>query len=144
VAKPFRAPVSTIPLKSLVFAASALLLCGCQTTFDLVGVAIPLSAGESRHYDGSYQGEIRQASTNGPTCPRENGEKVIMVGDGFLWYAYSPDAFFTPPVNYDGTINARAGNAVLTGKIDGDHLRMLIKSPTCQTNISMNYIYIHS
>ena len=139
MAKRFSAPVP-----AFVFAASALLLGGCQTTFDLVGVAIPLSAGESRNFNGSYQGYIEQASSNGPSCPKETGEKVIMVGDGVLWYAYTPAAFFTPPVNYDGTINATSGNAVLAGRIVKDHLELSIKSPACQTQISMHYIYNHS
>ncbi len=149
MAKPSRARASLTlfspaTVRNAVFAASALLLCGCQTVYNLVGVTIPLSAGESRHYDGSYQGMIRQASTTGPACPRESGEKVLLVGDGFLWYAYSPDTFFTPPVRYDGTINATSGNTVLSGKIVGDHLNMSIRSPTCRTQISMHYIYIHS
>ncbi len=63
---------------------------GCQTAFDLVGVATPLTAGESRQYNGSYQGRVRQISATGPGCPTENAERVIMVGDGVLWYAYTP------------------------------------------------------
>ena len=61
-----------------------------QTIFDAVGVTVPLSAGQLRIYNGSYQGYIRQVVANGPSCPTEHGEKVIMVGDGVLWYAYSP------------------------------------------------------
>ncbi len=131
------------PLCALALGATALLLCGCQTAFNLVGVTVPLSASESRNYNGSYQGSIRQAATNGPACPRETGENVILIGDNTLWYAYSPAVFFTPLVNYDGTIAARSGDTVLSGRIVGNHLGMLIRSPACQTRISMDYILNH-
>ncbi len=131
------------PLCALALGATALLLCGCETAFNLVGVTVPLSASESHNYNGSYQGSIRQAAANGPACPKETGEKVIQIGDNTLWYAYSPAVFFTPLVSYDGTVNASSGDTVLAGKIIGNHLAMVIKSPACQTRISMNYIYNH-
>ena len=44
---------------------AVLLTAGCQTVFDAVGVAVPLSAQESRKFDGSYQGRVRQAASFG-------------------------------------------------------------------------------
>jgi hypothetical protein len=128
----------------VVLGAAAVLLGGCQTTFDLVGVEQPLSALEARNFDGSYQGTINQAAQNAPGCPTEHGEKVIMVGDGVLWYAYSPSQLFTAAVAYDGSINTVSGPTKILGKIDGNHLDMTIQSPTCQTMLSMDYIYNHS
>lgn len=123
---------------------TTLLLGGCQTTFDLVGVEKPLSALEARNFDGSYQGTISQVAQASPGCPIEQGEKVVMVGDGVLWFAYSPTQLFTAPVRYDGSIAAASGAATMAGKIDGNHLAMTIQSPTCQTALSMDYIYNHS
>ena len=128
----------------LIAAASTLLLGGCQTVFDLVGVEQPLSAQEAHNFDGNYQGYITQVSQTAPGCPTEHGEKVVMVGDGVLWYAYAPGQLFTAPVRYDGSINATSGSTTLDGKIDGNHLALKIQSPTCQTSLSMNYIYNHS
>ena len=124
--------------------ALALMLGGCQTMFDLVGVEQPLSAGEARKFDGSYQGTISQIPHAQPGCPFERGEKVIMIGDGVLWYAYSPTALFTAPVRYDGLIEAASGSATLVGKINDDHLELTIAAPACITRISMNYIENHS
>ncbi len=132
-----------MPLRLAVFALAALPLCGCQTVFDAVGVTMPLSAGETRVYNGSYQGYIRPVAANGPGCPVERGEKVIMVGDGVLWYAYSPITYFTSPVGYDGMIDATSGNTHMTGLIKGDHLSAVVKSPTCEARISMDYVYNH-
>ena len=124
--------------------ATTLLLGGCQTVFDAVGVAVPLSAGESRAYNGSYQGRITQVAATGPGCPNERGERVIMVGDGVLWYAYNPVTLFTSPVNYDGTIDAVSGNSHMTGRVVGNHLEATVKSPNCETQLSMDYILNHS
>ena len=114
-----------------------------QTVFDAVGVTLPLSAGRLHVYNGSYQGYIRQVAANGPGCPSERGEKVIMVGDGVLWYAYSPVIYFTSPVQFDGTIDATSGTAHMTGQVVGDHLGAMVKTPTCETRISMDYIGNH-
>ena len=132
-----------MPFRLAVFALAALPLCGCQTVFDAVGVTVPLSAGETRVYNGSYQGTIRRVSATAPGCPREPGERVIMVGDGVLWYAYSPVTFFTSPVQYDGTIDAASGDATMKGRIKGDHLEATVKSPHCESRISMDYIENH-
>jgi hypothetical protein len=127
-----------------VILAATTLLGGCQTAFDLVGVEQPLSAGEARNFNGSYQGDIVQVAQSGAGCPTEHGEKVIMVGDGVLWYAYTPTASFTASVNYDGTIKANSGATTFTGKIVDNHLNATIQSPTCQTKLSMNFVYNHS
>ncbi len=132
------------PFCAAAVAAVACLLGGCQTMFDAVGVAVPLSASETRAYNGSYQGDITQLASNGPGCPSEHGESVIMVGDGVLWYAYTPVTLFESPVSYDGTIDAVSGNSHMTGRVMGDHLEALVKSPTCETRLSMDYIYNHS
>ena len=129
---------------SVMLAATALLLGGCQTVFDLVGVEQPLSALEARNFDGSYQGNISQTAQAAPGCPLEHGEKVIMVGDGVLWYAYAPNALFTAPVRYDGSINGTSGPVTLVGKIDGNHLAATLQSAGCQTALSMDYIGNHS
>jgi hypothetical protein len=130
---------------SIATAISALVsLGGCQTTFDLVGVAQPLSASESRDYNGSYQGNIRQISATAPGCPKEHGEKVIMVGDGVLWYAYSPVILFTSPIQYDGKIDATSGNARMEGQVTGNHLEATVTSPNCKTTLSLNFILNHS
>ncbi len=131
------------PLCYAVLTATALLLGGCQTVFDAVGVTIPLTASESRAYNGSYQGQITQVSATGPGCPTEHGERVIMVGDGVLWYAYSPVTLFASPVDYDGTIDAVSGVSHMTGRVVGDHLEATVKTPNCETQLSMNYIYNH-
>ncbi len=134
---PFRTALTTAaPL------AAALLLGGCQTVFDAVGVTVPLSAGEMRVYDGSYQGRVRQVAA-GPGCPTEDGERVLMVGDGVLWYAYSPVTFFASPVRYDGVIEADSGDTHMTGAITGNHLEATVKSASCETKLSMNYIFNH-
>ena len=112
-------------------AATALLLGGCQTVFDAVGVAEPLSASATRAYNGSYQGDITQLAANGPGCPTEHGESVIMVGDGVLWYAYNPVTLFESPVSYDGTIDAVSGTSHMTGRVVGNHMLSTVKSPTC-------------
>ena len=127
-----------------MLAATAALLCGCQTTFDLVGVTIPLQVSETRHWDGSYQGDIRQTAATGPGCPNEHGERVLMVGDGVVWYAYTPVTFFAAPIRYDGTIETTSGSTTMTGKITGDDLNLLLKSPNCETRIAMHYIYNRS
>ena len=125
-------------------AATALLLGGCQTTFDLVGVAVPLSASQSRNYDGSYQGYITPVASAGPICPREHGERVLFLGDGVLWYAYNTTILFAASVSSDGRIQASEGDATLAGKITGNHLQATVKSPACESRISMDYIYNHS
>ncbi len=129
---------------SYAILAATILLGGCQTVFNAVGVERPLSASESQNFNGSYQGSIEQIAQADPGCPAEHGEKVIMVGDGVLWYAYTPTALFTAAVNPDGTIQATSGMTTFTGKIDGDHLNATIQSPSCQTKLSMNFIYNHS
>jgi hypothetical protein len=133
-----------IRFPTILLAAAPLLLGGCQTVFDLVGVEQPLTALEARNFNGSYQGSITQTAQAAPGCPLEHGEKVIMVGDGVLWYAYTPSNLFTAAVGYDGTVSATSGAATLAGKIDGNHLAATIQSPSCQTTISMNYIFNHS
>ena len=132
------------PFCTAIFAATALLLGGCQTTFDLVGVTVPLSARETRDYNGSYQGDIHQVIATGPGCPTENAERVIMVGDGVLWYAYTPVTLFESPVSYDGRIDATSGTSHMTGQVVGNHLQATVKSPNCETQLSMDYIYNHS
>ncbi len=129
---------------SYAILAATILLGGCQTVFNAVGVEQPLMASEARNFNGSYQGNIAQAALSGPGCPAEHGEKVVMVGDGVLWYAYTPTALFTAAVNPDGSIQATSGVTTFTGKIDGNHLDATIQSPTCQTKLSMNFIYNHS
>ena len=124
----------------MIALGAALLLGGCQTVFDLVGVEQPLTASESRHFDGSYQGDIATAAG----CRGEQGEKVVMVGDGVLWYAYSPTVLFTAPVRFDGLVTAKSGPATFNGKIVGDHLDATIQSESCQTTLSMDYIFNHS
>ena len=120
-----------------------LLLGGCQTVFDAVGVAVPLSAQETRVFNGSYQGYVHQVSATGPGCPTEDAERVIMVGDGVLWYAYTPVTFFTTPINYDGTLDAMSGNTHMVGRVTGNHLEATVQSPTCKTRLSMDYVYNH-
>jgi hypothetical protein len=112
--------------------------------FDLVGVEQPLTALEARNFNGSYQGDITQTPQAAPGCPIEHGEKVIMVGDGVLWYAYTPTNLFTAAVSYDGKVSATSGAVTLVGKIDGNHLAATIQSPSCKTTLSMNYIFNHS
>lgn len=132
-------------LKTLpVLALASIALGGCETVFDLVGVAQPLLASQSHRFNGSYQGDIDLVSATGTGCPASQGERVVMVGDGVLWYAYSPATLFTLPVAYDGVIDGRSGNVTMQGKIDGDHMDAVITSPTCQTSLSMTYIYNHS
>ncbi len=132
------------PCRFAALAALTLLLGACQTTFDLVGVAVPLSASASRNYDGSYQGSITQVAARSPACPREPGERVLMLGDGVLWYAYDTNVYFAAPVNSDGVIQATDGNATINGKITGNHLVATVTSPDCTSRISMYYLYNHS
>ena len=132
------------PCRLATLAATALLLAGCQTTFDLVGVAVPLSASQTRVYDGSYQGTITPVSITGAGCPREHGERVLFLGDGVLWYAYDPTTLFAAPVNSDGRIQSTEGGATLAGKITGNHLQATVTSPACTSRISMDFIYDHS
>jgi hypothetical protein len=129
---------------SFAILTATILLGGCQTVFNAVGVEQPLPVSESHNFNGSYQGKIKQVAQSGLGCPAEHGEKVLMVGDGVLWYAYTPNTLFTAPVNYDGTVHATSGAATFAGKIDGNHLDAIIQSPTCQTKLSMNFIYNHS
>ena len=114
-----------------------------QTVFDLVGVTVPLTAGELRDYNGSYQGTVRQVVAKGPSCPTEHGERVIMVGDGVLWYAYSPVTYFTAPVQYDGTIEATSGAARMSGRVVGNHLGATVTTPECETRLNMDIILNH-
>jgi hypothetical protein len=137
-------PLLAKPFLAAVLAATTLLVGGCQSVFDRVGVTVPLSASEARKFDGSYQGTIRQVSATGPGCPKESGERVVMVGDGVLWYAYTPVTFFTSPVNYDGTIDATSGTTHMTGRVVGNHLSATVKSPECETSLSMDYLFNHS
>ncbi len=123
---------------------AAILLGGCHTAFDLVGVAEPLSASEARNFNGSYQGVIKQISQSGVGCPTEHGEKVVMVGEGVLWYAYTPTESFAAPVSYDGFVRASSGSTELLGRIVRNHLSATIQSPTCRTELSMNFVYNHS
>ena len=132
------------PCRFAILAALTLLLGACQTTFDLVGVAVPLSASASHVYDGSYQGYITQVAARSPACPREPGERVLMLGDGVLWYPYNASTFFAAPVNSAGIINATDGNATLAGKISGNHLLATVTSPDCTSRISMYFLYNHS
>jgi len=153
---PKRHPSPAPPACILV---AVLLLGGCQTTFDLVGVAIPLSTEESHHYDGSYQGTVELVTDADPTCRAGEPERVVMVGDGVLWYAYGPATLFSLPIAYDGTLGGKSGDATLTGRITGNHLEAVIKSPSgiigkrlavaiksppCEAVLSMDYIYNHS
>lgn len=119
-------------------------LSGCSTPFNLVGVATPLSANDAHNFDGSYQGDVDLVSQTGPDCPASEGERVLMIGAGVLWYAYSPTTLFTVPIAYNGVIDGRSGDATLQGKITGNHMLMTVKTPHCQTRMSMDYIYNHS
>ena len=123
--------------------AAALALPGCQTIHDLVGVDSNPVASEVHRYDGSYQGYVTQVAARSAMCPAEHGERVLMVGDGTLWYAYTPDIVFTAPVNYDGTVRGTAGATDLVGKIDGNHLDASVKGLDCETHLSADYVYNH-
>jgi hypothetical protein len=131
-----------VPFRPALLAA-ALTLPGCHTIHDLVGVDPNPVASEIHKYDGSYQGPIRQIVARSRTCPAEHGERVLMIGDGTLWYAYTPDIVFTSPVTRDGTIIGQAGTTALTGKIIGNHLVARIKNPDCETSISAYFVYNH-
>ena len=137
------------PCRLAGLAATSLLLSACTTVFDLVGVAVPLSASASRTYDGSYQGYITTTTAPSPAagsrpCPNEYGERVLMLGDGVLWYPYDPDTFFAAPVNSDGMIEATDANATIKGQITGNHLVATVTTPKCTSQMSMYYIYNHS
>ncbi len=134
--------IVTVPSRVALLALCAM-LGGCQTLFDAVGVTVPLKAGQDRVYNGSYQGRITQVAANGPGCPREGGERVIMVGDGVLWYAYTPATLFESPVAYDGRIEADSGAAHMVGRVTGNHLVATVKTPQCETRLSMYYVYNH-
>ncbi len=123
--------------------AAALALSGCQTVNDLMGVDPNPLASEIHQYDGSYQGFITQVAARSAMCPAEHGERVLMIGDGTLWYAYTPDIVFTAPVEYDGTVRGTAGATNLVGKIDGNHFDARIKGPDCETQMSADYVYNH-
>ena len=129
-----------LPFRAALAAAAILSLGGCQTAFDAVGVAVPLTASESHQFDGSYQGRVTQLSATGPGCPTEQAERVVMVGDGVLWYAYSPVTLFAAPIHYDGSIDDMSGNTHLTGQVKGDQLDATVESPNCRTRLSMHYI----
>lgn len=136
------------PCRIAVLAATSLLLGACTTVFDLVGVAVPLSASASRTYDGSYQGYVATttiATTAGSRpCPNEHGERVLMLGDGVLWYPYDPDTFFAASVNSDGVIQGTDAHAAIKGKITGNHLVATVTTPNCTSQMSMYYLYNHS
>ncbi len=135
------------PCRLAVLAAASLLLSACTTVFDLVGVAVPLSASASRTYDGSYQGTIATTAATAAAsrlCPNEYGERVLMLGDGVLWYPYDPDTFFAASVNSDGSIQGTDANATIKGKISGNHLVATVTTPNCTSQMSMYYLYNHS
>ncbi len=134
---------TSIPALGIPILALCAALGGCQTVFDAVGVAVPLKAGQDRIYNGSYQGDITQVAARGPGCPSEPGERVIMVGDGVLWYAYTPATLFESPVAYDGRIEADSGAAHMAGRVTGNHLVATVKTPQCETRLSMYYVYDH-
>ncbi len=130
-------------LVRIALVAAALALPGCQTVYNLVGVDPNPVASEVHRYDGSYQGFITQVAARSAMCPTEHGERVLMIGDGTLWYAYSPDIVFTAPVQYDGTVRGTAGTTHLIGKINGNHFDASIKGPDCETQMSADYVYNH-
>ena len=47
-------------------------------------------------------------------------------------------------MSYDGIIDAVSGNVHMTGRVVGNHLEATVKSPSCETRLSMDYIYNHS
>lgn len=136
-----------MPFRAAVLATCAALLGGCQATYhtlyNAVGVAVPLTAEQAHEYDGSYQGYIRTTAAKNASCPDEPGERVLMVGDGVLWYAYTPGILFASPVRYDGSIDNADGETHITGKITGNTLRATVSSPICTTQLKMRYIGNH-
>jgi hypothetical protein len=93
-------------------------------------------------YDGSYQGKTQLVSASG-VCP-EPRYGVVMIGDNVLTYAYTPQQVFTVPVLPDGTLHGVAGEVMLDGKIDSDHLDMTITSPTCTSQYATHFYLDHS
>lgn len=106
------------------------------------GVTRPATPAEL--YDGSYQGWATLVGANAPGCPVWPREGVVEIGDATLVYPYLPNLVLAAPVAPDGSMHARAGRAVLDGRIVNDHLEFIIRTPNCQSLYRMRFIWNHS
>lgn len=128
--------------------AGAALLAGC--TGNLVSApvrvgankVVPATPGEL--YDGSYQGSATLVRALGPACPRRPSYGVVEIGDAVLVLPYTPELTFSVPVLRDGTMRLEGDGISLRGRIVGNQLGFVVRTPKCETLYRMHYVWNHS
>jgi hypothetical protein len=127
--------------------AAAAMLGGCANMAPPVRTGVnrvSRPATLSERFDGSYQGRAVLLATSGPGCPVRPHYGVVEIGDAELTFPYLPDLILSAPVAPDGSLHAKAGPAVLYGRIVNDRLEFTIRTPTCLSHYSMHYVWNHS
>lgn len=137
--------MSKFPATASVMAClSALLmgLTGCETVDHSIGIgqANPRPSVTGR-FDGSYYGEPDLVKSRpGAHCPPDNRLGVIEIGDKRLSFAYQPLVIFNPPIQADGHVHDKVGDATLDGQITGRDLHLVITTSNCETRYDFGLI----
>ncbi|MBX5454644.1 MAG: hypothetical protein K6U10_12015 [Acidobacteriia bacterium] len=96
-----------------------------------------------RLVDGSYQGKAKLVFGKPGPCPKSS-YGFVEIGDGTLVFPYTPKLVFQARVQPDGTVFSKLDGGELSGRTDGRHLDMTIKTPQCETQYHLHYIWNHS
>jgi hypothetical protein len=96
-----------------------------------------------RLVDGSYQGRAKLVLGKPGPCPKSR-YGFVEIGDGTLIFPYTPKLVFQARVQPDGTVFSKLDGGELSGRTDGRHLDMTIKTPQCETHYHLHYIWNHS
>ena len=132
----------------LVALAAAALLGGCAerpaapVRTGANGVSRPATTAEL--FDGSYQGRSVLVRNTDLACPIWPRHGVVEIGDAVLTFPYRPDLTLTAPVAADGSVHAEIRNAVLDGQIVGRRLWFTIRTPECEAQYSLHFVWNHS
>ncbi len=98
-----------------------------------------LPADATDRVDGSYKGRPVSVVARSSNCPGTDRGR-IEVGDGTLYFAYTPETIFIAPIQQDGRMHVQAGRSVLDGTVKDGWLRMVITTPVCETHYDMHFV----
>ena len=89
--------------------------------------------------DGIYKGEVRQVAVRSATCPTLQWG-TVEIGDGTLYFAFTPSTIFITPVQPDGSIRTVLSDASLEGHIVNGRLEFAVKNPVCESRYYLRWV----